>query len=310
MSILFTFPGQGAQKAGMLHTLPEHPEVARALGDAGDALGIDPLTLDSADALESTVSVQLCLLIAGVAMARVLGAHGAVPDMVAGLSIGAYPAAVTAGALAYADALQLVALRARLMEAAYPSGYGMTAINGLVRPRLEPLIAQVHGAASPVYLANLNAPAQLVISGADAAMQEVAALALGAGATHVERLAVGVPSHCELFSTQAEQMQAAFAAVTMHRPSQAYISASAARAIVDPQRIAADLAANMARQVHWFDTARHCWERGARLALEMPSGAVLTKLSAPVFEAGLALSCDATRLDTLLALAGRERGMA
>ena len=190
MKILFTFPGQGAQKAGMLHRLPPHPEVARTLDETRAALGADALSLDTEQALASTVAVQLCLLIAGVAMARVFAAHGARPDMVAGLSIGAYPAAVTAGALEYADAVRLVARRARLMENAYPEGYGMAAVIGLDRRQLEPLIAAVHAASQPVYLANVNAATQLVIAGANDALQAVMRLALQAGALRAEKLAV------------------------------------------------------------------------------------------------------------------------
>src|ERR1700759_33035 len=101
MSVFFTFPGQGAQRVGMLHALPDHVEAARALEEASDALGYDVRSLDDSDALRSTVAVQLCLLIAGVAQARVMSAAGHGPDMVAGLSIGAYPAAVIAGAIEY-----------------------------------------------------------------------------------------------------------------------------------------------------------------------------------------------------------------
>ena len=109
MSVLFTFPGQGAQKPGMLHALPDHPETARTLLEATAALGRDVLALDDAAALRSTVAVQLALLVAGVAFARVLAAEGAAPGMVAGLSIGAWPAAVAAGVLDFADAVRLVA---------------------------------------------------------------------------------------------------------------------------------------------------------------------------------------------------------
>lgn len=72
MSILFTFPGQGAQRTGMLHALPRVPEVQHTLEQTANVLGTDPLLLDTATALTSTYAVQLCLLIAGVAMARVL----------------------------------------------------------------------------------------------------------------------------------------------------------------------------------------------------------------------------------------------
>jgi malonate decarboxylase epsilon subunit len=61
--------------------------------------------------------VQLCLLIAGVAASRQLSVAA---DYVAGLSIGAYPAAVVAGALSFSDALHLVSLRGELMQQAYP----------------------------------------------------------------------------------------------------------------------------------------------------------------------------------------------
>jgi malonate decarboxylase epsilon subunit len=301
MSVLFTFPGQGAQKPGMLHALPAHPDTVRTLDQASAALGREVRDLDTEAALRSTVAVQLCLLVAGVAMARVLAAHGALPQMVAGLSIGAWPAAVTAGVLDFADAVRLVELRARLMEDAYPSGYGMTAIGGLTRPQLAPLIAAVHSVASPVYLANLNAPRQIVIAGQDAAMQAVAALALEHGAGRAERLAVAVPSHCELFDAQARTLACAMDEVALARPRITYISSSAARALFDGRRIGADLAANMAQPVLWADTVRHAWERGARLALEMPSGAVLTRLTAPEFTDGVALSCEGARLDSLVA---------
>jgi malonate decarboxylase epsilon subunit len=303
MSVLFTFPGQGAQKPGMLHALPDHPEAARTLAEASTALGRDVTALDSAQALRSTVAVQLCLLAAGVAMARVLGAHGARPRMVAGLSIGAWPAAVAAGVLDFPDAVRLVELRARLMEAAYPAGYGMTAITGLTARQVEALLASGQG---PVYLANLNAERQLVISGADAAMDAVAALALEHGALRAERLAVPVPSHCALLAAQARQLAAAMEGLAPRRPQLTYISSSAGRALFDGPRILADLAANMSVPVLWADTLRHAWERGARLAVEMPSGSVLTRLAAPVFSDGLALSCDDSRMDTIVAAVTRE----
>jgi malonate decarboxylase epsilon subunit len=305
--ILFTFPGQGAQHPGMLHSLPDHPTVARTLDETFDALHDDPLLLDTSKALESTRAVQLCLLVAGVAMARFFVAHNAGPDMVAGLSIGAYPAAVVAGVLEYADAVRLVAQRGQLMESAYPHGYGMTAIIGLNRYQLEPLIARVHTPATPVYLANLNAHTQFVIAGADEPMRLVTRLALAQGATKVERLAVGVPSHCELFDAAAVKMSAAFSSVSVYRPALSYLSSGLARAVSEPQRIVDDLANNMARQVRWFETARLAWERGARLALEMPSGSVLTNLTAQVFAVGQAVCCDNNRIDTLLALLSRER---
>ena len=305
MTVLFTFPGQGAQKPGMLHALPAHPATERTLAEATQALGRDVLALDAAEALRSTVAVQLSLLVAGVAMARVLAAHCAVPRMVAGLSIGAWPAAVVAGVLDFSDAVRLVELRARLMEDAYPHDYGMTAIGGLTRRQLEPLLAQVQG---PAYLANLNAPRQLVVSGSAPALDAVAALALAHGATRAERLAVPVPSHSPLLDDQARTLACACDQVPRKRPRITYVSSSAARALFDADRIMADLAANMARPVLWADTLRHAWERGARTALEMPSGSVLTRLALEAdFGAGIALCADGNRLDTLVQVARADQ---
>ncbi|WP_402718095.1 malonate decarboxylase subunit epsilon [Janthinobacterium rivuli] len=308
MSVLFTFPGQGAQTPGMLHALPGDAAVAAALAEAADVLGHDPLALDTADALASTRAVQLCLLIAGVAMARSLVARGALPDMVAGFSIGEYAAAVVAGALDFTDAVRLVARRGELMEQAYPAGYGMAAIIGLDLAQLEPLLAQVHGAATPVYVANLNAPRQIAIAGSEPALHAVMALALAHGAGKAKRLAVSVPSHCPLMEDAAGDMAAAFDGVVVRRPSLVYLSSSAARALFDPARIRDSLTANMAQRVQWSSTVRLAWERGARLALEMPPGSILTRLTAPDFTDGVAICCDGNRGDSLLALVGRERG--
>jgi malonate decarboxylase epsilon subunit len=307
MSVLFTFPGQGAQRPGMLHDLPDHPETVRILGEVGVVLGADPLTLDTADALASSYAVQLCLLIAGVATARVLIAHGAGPHLVAGLSIGAYPAAVIAGCLDFADALRLVAKRGRLMDQAYPSGYGMAAIVGLDRAQIESLLVRVHSLESPVYLANLNAERQIVVAGAAEALTAAMRLAFDHGANKAELLAVSVPSHCPLLDAAAREMAVALYAVTIRPPSLIYLSSNTARAISEPERIADDLAGNMARQVFWHDTARQAWERGARLAVEMPSGAVLTGLTEHIFADGLAVCCENNSVENLVSLISRER---
>ena len=307
MSILFTFPGQGAQRAGMLHALSQNALVREVIDEASEVLGRNALSLDSGEALRSSVAVQLALLMAGVATARHLIHEAGPPDAVAGLSVGAYPAAVVASVLSYADALRLVERRARLMEAAYPGGYGMTAILGLERAALEPLIAQVHTAVSPVYLANINAPTQLVIAGAHAAMACVAALAQGRGAYAAKPVAISVPSHCPLLDAPAAELSLAMAKVPVAAPRLRYFSASLGRATSAPARIADDLARNMALPVKWHDTTVLAHEQGVRLSVEMPPGSVLTKLSALAFPEALSVAAADTRADTLAVLMARER---
>jgi len=301
VSSLFAFPGQGAQQAGMLHRLPEGSTAL--LEEASDSLGEQVLALDSQAALQSTRAVQLCLLLAGVAWARWLMQRSPAPDYVAGLSIGAYPAAVAAGALGFADAVRLVALRGELMQRAYPQGYGMTAVSGLDLASIERLLAEVGG---EVYLANLNSDNQIVIAGSDTAMAEVAAKARSRGQGVARRLAVSVPSHCRLLDGPAAELAEAFANVALRRPRLTYLSGSSARPIFDPQRLRDDLAGNMARLVDWRATLRTAYERGVRLHLEIPPGSVLSGLARPVFEQGRVLAIDATRPDTVDALLRQE----
>ena len=181
MSTLFQFPGQGAQRPDMLHALPDDAEIRRTLAEAAEVLDTDPLSLDSAQTLEHTRAVQLCLLIAGVATARLLLSRGPVPQLVAGLSIGAYAAAVVADALDFADSLRLVARRGELMQAAYPSGYGMLAILGLGRGAVEKLVSDHQRPDAPLYLANANAEQQYVVAGSDAGLAVLAEAARTGG---------------------------------------------------------------------------------------------------------------------------------
>ncbi|MGV8918554.1 MAG: malonate decarboxylase subunit epsilon [Pseudomonas sp.] len=306
MSSFLVFPGQGAQQPQMLHRLPDDALIGQYLSQASDELGEDVLALDSVEALTNSRAVQLCLLIAGVACARLLIERSPVPDYVAGLSIGAYPAAVIAGALSFGDALRLVALRGELMQSAYPTGFGMTAIIGLDQAAVEALIAQVHGEQSPVYLANINADNQLVIAGSDVAMTQVAVLAKAQGAAAAKRLAVSVPSHCALLEQPAQALAEAFSKVQMQAPKVRYLSGSTARLVTTADKLRDDLAFNMCRVIDWHSTVQTAYERGARLQIELPPGTVLTGLGRKVFEQGTAVAFQGARLDTLSALLSEE----
>ncbi|UXY11361.1 malonate decarboxylase subunit epsilon [Kosakonia sp. ML.JS2a] len=295
MKILFTFPGQGTQRPGMLQALP-----GNEINEARAVLGAEVDTLDTPEALKHTRAVQLALLIAGVAWARELQRRGVQADITSGLSIGAYPAAVIAGALDFRDALRLVALRGDLMEQAYPQGYGLTAIMGLTLPQVETLVAD-----SGAYIANLNAETQIVIAGSDEAMAQVAQRALAKGASKAQRLAVSVPSHCALLDAPAKKLAQAFADVTLSRPQCAYLSGSTGRVLWQPEKIADDLAWNMARTVRWQEAVIAANERDARLAIEMPPGGILTCLTRQAAWNGESLSLERSGVDVVLHLAKR-----
>jgi malonate decarboxylase epsilon subunit len=307
VSVAFLYPGQGTQQPDMLDRLPDHRVVATTLNEASQVLGDDVRLLDSPQALQATRAVQLCLLVSGVACSRLLVAQGAVPDLTLGLSIGAYAAAVTAGVLDFADALRLVSLRGHLMETAFPRGYGMAALIGLDLARVEDLVGQAATADQPLFVANINSPDQIVVAGHEGALTRVIALAMRARARRAERVAISVPSHCPLLDDAAVRLSEAFKGVVLQRSAIGYLSANAARLIADPAKIADDLAHNMARQVHWHDSATLAYERGMRLAVEMAPGSVLTSLTRGVMNhGGDCLALVDARIDTIVALCRRQ----
>ena len=116
------FPGQGSQKLGMMDAYGDSALIRDTYAEASDALGRDLWQLATegpAEALNQTVNTQPLMLTAGVAAYRFWRASGgSQPDMVAGHSLGEYSALVVAGAIAFADAVPLVELRARAMQEA------------------------------------------------------------------------------------------------------------------------------------------------------------------------------------------------
>ncbi|MCM1128744.1 MAG: malonate decarboxylase subunit epsilon [Alistipes senegalensis] len=305
--MLFMFPGQGAQYPGMLGELGKTLDCRLWFDRASEALGEDVAQLDTPEALKRTRAVQLCILVAGAACADWLMREEGAPDFVSGLSIGAFPAAVVSGALGFEEAVRLVSLRGELMENACPAGYGLSAVGGLPERVVAALVKAVHSPDCPVFLANFNAADQFVIAGADEAMRRVLEKAREAGATVTERLAVAVPSHCPLLEEASLRLGEAMRRVSFKRPSVAYLSGSTGRVLWQPERIADDLAGNMARPVRWADAMTAAYERGVRLAVEMPPGSVLTGLAKRVMDGGEALACDRREAVPLLGLIRRLR---
>jgi malonate decarboxylase epsilon subunit len=306
--IAYLFPGQGAQTAGFLHRIggeKPHPVIAQTYAEASDVLGEDVLLLDNMEALNSTIAVQVTLTVAGVAAARALAAEGIEPDAVAGLSVGAYGAAVISGAIAFADALKLVQLRARLMQDAYPHGYGMLAVLGLNEREIASVITESHADA---YIGNLNAPRQIVVSGSNAALDAVRAVALQRGARKAERLAVSVPSHCVLLEDAASKLTQAAEAVTFATPRIAYIGNRGARVLRRADAIRDDLATNLRHPVRWHDSTIALSELGANVFIEMPPGQTLTQLASEALPDAPSFAIDASPIESIATRVRVARG--
>jgi malonate decarboxylase epsilon subunit len=307
LSIAYLFPGQGAQTPGFLHRLPKHPAVSATLEESAAVLGMDVLGLDDAVSLASTVAVQLGVLIAGVATTRALAHEGLQVDAAAGLSVGAFGAAVACGVLGFADALALVKLRAECMEQAYPRGYGMAAIIGLDEHQVAAIVERAGGAGAQLYIASINAPTQIVVSGADRALDASLETARRTGARRAERMAVTVPSHCPLLNAVARRLSEATAAIEMHDPQRPYVSNHRARVVHDWEGVREDLIQNVANPVRWHDSVTMLHELGVRLFIEPPPGQVLTRLAKQAFTEARATGVEDVRLDSVVLLAKRER---
>ena len=306
MSVAFIFPGQGSQHPGMLHELLDHPAVLGTLDEISDELHCDVRTLDMERCLEFTVPVQLALFAAGVASARALMCYGVGPVALAGLSVGAFAAAVIAGVLSLKDGVGLVKLRAEQMMNLYPSGYGLSAIEGLNEPQVTKIVRAVNSQEAPVFVGNINAPRQIVIAGANRGMELALDEARRLGARKTLRLQVSVPSHCPLLQPVANILAGRISSLSLAEPQVTYVGNVAARALRNKEAIAQDLVNNIAHGVRWHDATTVLKELGCNAFLEMPPGHILSDLANANLPGVTAVPVEARALPRVLRLAQQE----
>ena len=279
MTAGFIYPGQGSQTPGMLSDLPDVTAVHKTLAEADQLLDDGVTELDSPQSLATTVGAQLALLVCGVAATRALAVEGAVPGAVAGHSVGAFPAAVAAGAIEFAEAITAVTHRARRMAELFPHGYGMLAVSGLGAVQVKRLAEQATNSSEPAWLANVNSSDQMVLTGTDAALDRVAELAPAAGAHRVERLDVVVPSHAPILEPVSDELRAVLAEIPGRKLAATYVSISRARPARTSSDVLDDLAQSLSRTVRWRDAFGVIVELDTRFVLQLPPGRVLVGLA-------------------------------
>ena len=297
------FPGQGSQLPQMLHDLVRDPAVDEILSEVSAVLDFDVRTLDTPEALQSAVSVQLAILTAGVAIARALQQRGLASLAVAGLSVGAFSAAVAADSISLADAVRLVRSRAEQMEQMYPVGYGLSAIVGLTETQVAELVDAVNTQEHPVFVGNINAPRQFVIAGSNEGMERVLQQARAQGARKAERLDIPVPSHCSLLQPVADSLRNQLQSISVKDPKAIYLANVNARAVRTAQGVAKDLADNIAHGVRWHDATTVACELGCELFLEVPPGHALSDLARENLSGIQAYAITSETFDRLLYLA-------
>ncbi|WP_104656589.1 ACP S-malonyltransferase [Ralstonia insidiosa] len=282
MTFAFVFPGQGSQSVGMLNAFADHPTVAATLAEASDALGQDIGKLIAegpAEELNLTTNTQPVMLTAAVAVYRAWqAAGGPVPTVVAGHSLGEYSALVAAGAIAFKDAVPLVRFRAKAMQEAVPVGEGgMAAILGLSDDDVRAACAEA-SVAGVVEAVNFNAPAQVVIAGAKAAVEKACEIAKAKGAKRALPLPVSAPFHSSLLKPASDRLREYLANVTINAPVIPVINNVDVAIVSDPAAIKDALVRQAASPVRWVETVQKMKADGITRVVECGPGKVLAGL--------------------------------
>jgi [acyl-carrier-protein] S-malonyltransferase len=287
MSIAFIFPGQGSQAVGMGAELAKSYPAARAVFEEVDAAlsqNLSKLMWEGPEAdLTLTENAQPALMAVSLAAMRVLGEKGLkLPGKiayVAGHSLGEYSALAAAGALSLADTARLLKTRGRAMQVAVPVGQGaMAALLGADLGQAQEL-AKAAAEGDVCEAANDNAPGQVVISGAKAAIDRAVALAPKFGARRAVLLPVSAPFHCALMQPAADVMREALAKVTIAAPAVPLISNVLASPISDPEQIRARLIEQVTGMVRWRETMLYLKANGVSTVYEVGAGRVLSGIA-------------------------------
>ncbi len=283
MKVGFLFPGQGSQYVGMGKTLCDRYEPARKVyAEAEQVLGWDVqrLCFEGPEAqLNRTEYTQPALLTTSIAAWRAMGGPLGSGVTLAGHSLGEYSALVAAGAVSFSDAVRVVHLRGRFMQEAVPEGQGaMAAIIGLSGRVVDDVCSEISRASGKVASANYNGPIQVVIAGEVNAVESAMRLALEKGAKRAVRLAVSVPSHCELMREASRRLSVALEDVEGSDFEVPIVNNLAAKRVNTWKAAREGLVDQIASPLLWEETIASMRDSGIDRYFEIGPGKVLTGL--------------------------------
>lgn len=283
-NLAFVFPGQGSQSVGMVSAMAAaFPQVRQTFEQGSDALGFDLWHLvenGPEEDLNQTENTQPAMLAAGVAFWRVWCDKTDIrPAWMAGHSLGEYTALVCSDAIAFEDAVKLVAARGRLMQAAVPAGVGsMAAILGLQDHQVVNACLEVADG-EVVAAANFNAPGQVVIAGDTAAVDRAINALKALGAKRALKLPVSVPSHCRLMESAADELNEILQGINVEMPNVTLIHNADVKSHGSPEVIRNALKEQLFNPVRWVEIVKFMHEQGVSEFVECGPGKVLMGLN-------------------------------
>ena len=278
MKVAFCFPGQGSLEVGMgreiAESVPEAMDVFRR-GSEASGLDLERLCFEAPlDELVRTDVQQPALVATSLAVLAALKVRGLFPDFVVGHSVGEFTALAAARSLDVAESIGLVRERGLAMdEAARVSNGSMAAILGLDDPIVEELCSEIDG----VWPANYNCPGQIVVSGTQAAVDELCKRAEAAGARRTVKLKVSGAFHSPLVARAADRLRPALERVRFKDPVAPFMSTVTAK-IEPAHRMATLLVEQLTAPVKFTQAARGLIEEGAKVFVEVGPSNVLSGL--------------------------------
>ena len=280
------FPGQGSQTVGMVGPwCADHPAARALFVRAAEILGYDlesPCVHGPLERLNTTAVSQPAILVTSLALVEVLRSRGerALDDasFTAGLSLGEYTALVFAGALSFEDAVRLVDVRGRAMQAcAERKPGGMVAVLGLDRDRVAAVCAEARGD-GVLEVANVLCPGNVVVSGSVEACRRLESAAAAAGAMKCVPLEVAGAFHTVMMEPAVARLSEALAATEIRTPRIPVVSNVDGRTHDDPAEIRGLLARQVVGVVEWQASVEHLLAHGVRTVWEVGPGRVLRGL--------------------------------